>query len=239
MSKLANLPTAQPDAAFALVEAYKADPSPHKVDLSPGFYRDEDAKPWILPSVRKVSLDIPIYQQLLSSLTCINLIQAKEELQNDPTENHEHLPIIGHTGLLNSARQLVFDCTEKEAASIASVQTIAGTGANHLGALLLSKHALAQTVWISNLSWINHHEIWELVDSSIDRQVYPYFDEASFTLDFENTVSTLKEKTKEGDVVVLHACGHNPTGIDFTKEQWTTLRGIFEEKKLFAFFDLA
>lgn len=160
-------------------------------------------------------------------------------MQRDPKGNHEHLPIIGHTGLLNSAMQLVFDATAEDAESIASIQTVAGTGANHLGALLLSKNALAQTVWISNLSWINHHEIWELADSSIDRQVYPYFDEASFTIDFERTVSTLKEKAKEGDVVVLHACGHNPTGIDFTKDQWKTLSGIFEEKKLFAFFDLA
>lgn len=60
MSKFANLPTSQPDAAFALVEAYKEDRSPYKVDLSPGFYRDEDAKPWILPAVRKVSLNSAI-----------------------------------------------------------------------------------------------------------------------------------------------------------------------------------
>jgi aspartate aminotransferase, cytoplasmic len=239
MSSSAGLPTAQPDAAFALVEAYKADPSPHKVDLSPGFYRDEDAKPWILPSVRKVSLDSAICQQSPHPPTCVNTIQAKEALQREPTENHEHLPILGHTGLLNSAVQLVFDATAEDTASIASIQTIAGTGANHLGALLLSRIGLAQTVWISNLSWINHHEIWTLVDRTINRQVYPYFDEASFTIGFERTVSTLKEKTKEGDIVVLHGCGHNPTGVDFTKDQWKTLSVIFEEKKLFAFFDLA
>lgn len=55
MSQFASLSEAIPDAAFALIEAYKADPSPLKVDLSPGFYRDQDAKPWILPSVRKVA----------------------------------------------------------------------------------------------------------------------------------------------------------------------------------------
>jgi aspartate aminotransferase len=171
--------------------------------------------------------------------TCVNLIQAKEALQSDTAGDHEHLPILGHTDLLNSARELVFHATAEDAASIASIQTIAGTGANHLGALLLAKSSLARTVWISNLSWINHHEIWQLVDSSIDRQVYPYFDEASFTIDFERTVSILKEKAREGDIVVLHGCGHNPTGIDFSKDQWKILSGIFEEKKLFAFFDLA
>lgn len=56
MSRFASLAEATPDAAFALIEAYKADSSPLKVDLSPGFYRDEDARPWILPSVQKVAL---------------------------------------------------------------------------------------------------------------------------------------------------------------------------------------
>ena len=56
MSLFANIAEATPDAAFALIEAYKADPSPLKVDLSPGFYRDEEARPWILPSVQKVAL---------------------------------------------------------------------------------------------------------------------------------------------------------------------------------------
>jgi aspartate aminotransferase len=69
MSKFAHLPKARPDAAFALVEAYKADKSPHKVDLSPGFYRDEDAKPWILPSVRMVSL----YSAITASNASVHL----------------------------------------------------------------------------------------------------------------------------------------------------------------------
>jgi aspartate aminotransferase len=70
MSLFANLPEAAPDAAFALVEAYKADNFPLKVDLSPGFYRDEDARPWILPSVEKVALTIAI-RQSLHLLTCL------------------------------------------------------------------------------------------------------------------------------------------------------------------------
>ncbi|PKX95311.1 PLP-dependent transferase [Aspergillus novofumigatus IBT 16806] len=205
------------DVAFALIEAYKEDPSPCKVDLTPGFYRDEDAKPWVLPSVQK----------------------AKQALQSDPTADHEHLPILGHAGLLDSAQRLVFGATSEEARTIASIQTIAGTGANHLGALLLAKSSSPRTVWISDPTWINHHEIWRVVDSGIKRQTYPYFDKRSFTIDFNGIISILQLKATEGDVVVLHGCAHNPTGLDFTKNQWKAIANVCEQKKLVPFFDLA
>lgn len=64
MSLFASLPEAAPDAAFALIEAYRADNFPFKVDLSPGFYRDENARPWILPSVEKVALTLAAQQSL-------------------------------------------------------------------------------------------------------------------------------------------------------------------------------
>ncbi|KAL6806193.1 pyridoxal phosphate-dependent transferase [Trichoderma sp. SZMC 28012] len=217
MSLLASLSEAPPDAAFALIEAYKVDNSPLKVDLSPGFYRDEDARPWILPSVRK----------------------AKQELLNDPTADHEHLPILGHAELLDSAQKLVFDTTPEDANTIASIQTIAGTGANHLGALFLAKTIRPRTVWISDPTWINHEEIWKLADPDIKRRKYPYFNKEILDLDFEGAMSTLSSMAGEGDVVILHGCAHNPTGRDFTKEQWRTIARICEQKRLIPFFDLA
>ncbi|EHK23134.1 uncharacterized protein TRIVIDRAFT_28524 [Trichoderma virens Gv29-8] len=217
MSLFANLPEAATDAAFALIEAYKADTFPLKVDLSPGFYRDEDARPWILPSVEK----------------------AKQDLLNDSTADHEHAPILGHEALIHSAQRLVFDATCEDTATIASIQTIAGTGANHLGALFLAKARCPRTVWISDPSWINHQEIWQLVDSGIERQTYPYFDKQSFIIDFEGTISTLNLKAREGDIVILHGCAHNPTGLDLTKDQWKAVADVCEEKKLVPFFDVA
>lgn len=141
--------------------------------------------------------------------------------------------------MLNHARKLVFDATPEEAKTIASIQTIAGTGANHLGALLLAKACRPQTVWISDLSWINHHEIWNLVDSTIQRQKYPYFNAESFTVEFGALVQTLRSKAVEGDVVILHGCAHNPTGVDLTKDQWEAIAAVCQEKKLIPFFDLA
>ncbi|KAL2276505.1 hypothetical protein FJTKL_00819 [Diaporthe vaccinii] len=217
MSRFANLDEQAPDAAFALIEQFKADPSPVKVDLSPGFYRDEDAKPWVLPSVQ----------------------MAKDALLKSSSNDHEHLPLIGHAGLPANARELVFDATREEAKTIASIQTIAGTGANHLGALLLAKACRPQTVWISDPTWINHQEIWNLVDSSIQRRAYPYFNAESFTINFEAIIQTLQSQAVEGDVVILHGCAHNPPGLDFTKDQWKVMADVCQEKTLIPFFDLA
>lgn len=155
------------------------------------------------------------------------------------SNDHEHLPLLGHADLLIQARKLVFDATSEQAETIASIQTIAGTGANHLGALLLAKACRPQTVWISDLSWINHQEIWNLVDSTIQRQTYPYFNAESFTVDFGALVQTLRSKAVEGDVVILHGCAHNPTGVDLTRDQWKAVADVCQEKKLIPFFDLA
>ncbi|CAK1356997.1 unnamed protein product [Cercospora beticola] len=230
---LENLPDVAADAAFALIEQYKADSSPHKVDLSPGFYRDEQAKPWTLPSVQQVLFNSS------SKQICTNNDQAERALFEDPSRDHEHLPLLGHEQLLSKARDLIFGLPLDQSASIASIQTIAGTGANHLGALLLAQACRSQTVWISDPSWINHTEIWKIVDDGIQRRSYPYFDPERFTIDFDGMLSTLGTGAREGDVVILHGCAHNPTGIDLDKAQWREIAALCEKKRLIPFFDVA
>lgn len=149
------------------------------------------------------------------------------------------MPLLGHSSLVTNAQKLVFDTTPEGAKTIASIQTIAGTGANHLGALLIAKAWRPRAVWISNPSWINHQEIWNLVDNRIQRQTYPYFDAQSFTVNFESIIQTLESRAVEGDVVILHGCAHNPTGLDLTESQWKVMSDLCEKKKLVPFFDLA
>lgn len=158
---------------------------------------------------------------------------------DDPNADHEHSPLTGHPGLLHGAQKLVFDATPADNSRIASIQTIAGTGANHLAALFLAKTVSPRRVWISDPSWINHIDIWQWVDSDIERLTYPYFDKDAFKVDFQGMVSTLRSRATEGDVVVLHACAHNPTGIDLTKDQWKTIGQLCEEKGLIPLFDMA
>lgn len=119
------------------------------------------------------------------------------------------------------------------------MQTISGTGANHLGAAFLAQQLKPRHVFISNPTWSNHHLVWEVAAPGVVREMYPYYDLSTQSLDFDGMMSTLDTKSTEGDVVILHACAHNPTGIDPSGKQWQTLAQLFKRKKLFAFFDSA
>lgn len=122
---------------------------------------------------------------------------------------------------------------------LASVQTIAGSGALHLGALFLASTVGPGSVWISDPSWINHPQIWERSAPGTRRKVYPYFHEKTKSFDFQGMVSTLEREAKQGDVVILQACAHNPTGCDPTREQWAEIASLCERVGLIPFFDIA
>ncbi|EED19326.1 aspartate transaminase, putative [Talaromyces stipitatus ATCC 10500] len=224
-SSFSSLPDAPVDEIFSLNHAYATDPNPNKVNLSLGVYRTEEGQPWPLSSVEQVE------QELHS--------------QNNPAR-HEYLPIEGDREFLDHARDLMFGFNkndtdvEKEAKAkkrIASVQSISGTGANHLGAAFLAHHLKPKHVWVSIPTWANHHTIWEL--QGIERKGYPYFDASTCAFNFEGAITTLENEAEEGDVILLHACAHNPTGVDPSKEQWKKIAELCQRKRLFPFFDSA
>ncbi|MCJ1436730.1 Aspartate aminotransferase, cytoplasmic [Xylographa pallens] len=170
-----NVPQAPEDPLFGLMAAYRKDNFEKKVDLGIGAYRDNNAKPWVLPVVKKV----------------------------------------------------------------VSFQTISGTGAVHLGALFLSKfypRRTDQSVYFSSPTWANHNQIFSNVHLPI--KTYPYFSPQTKGLDFEGMRSTI-EQAPEGSIMLLHACAHNPTGVDPSREQWKELSKIIRAKKHFPFFDCA
>ncbi|KAK3306432.1 pyridoxal phosphate-dependent transferase [Chaetomium strumarium] len=214
------VPQAPEDPLFGLMRAYRADPSPDKVDLGIGAYRDDNAKPWVLPVVKK----------------------ADEILRNDPEANHEYLPITGLAALTGKAAELLLGKSAPAIAEkrVSSVQTISGTGAVHLGALFLAKFYKIQgtnrTVYLSNPTWANHHQIFTNVGLPI--ATYPYFSKETKGLDFEGMKAALREAA-DGSIILLHACAHNPTGVDPTPEQWRDIALLMKEKKHFPFFDTA
>ncbi|TEB31270.1 aspartate aminotransferase [Coprinellus micaceus] len=214
-----QVPLAPPDSIFKLTAAYKVDPFPKKVNLGVGAYRDDDNKPWVLPVVKK----------------------ATARLLNDDTLDHEYLPILGLPEYTAAAAKLILG-SESPAISegrAVSVQTISGTGANHLGALFLSRfygfNGPAK-VYLSNPTWANHHAIFRNV--GIEPVDYAYYDPKTIGLDFTGFLDTLRN-APDRSVFLLHACAHNPTGVDPTPEQWEAIGDVILEKKHFAFFDCA
>ncbi|KAJ5614220.1 hypothetical protein N7528_007874 [Penicillium herquei] len=205
------------DPLFGLMKAYREDPSDKKVDLGIGAYRDNNAKPWVLPVVKK----------------------ADDAIHNDPNLNHEYLSIGGLPDLTAAAQKLIVgaDSPAIQDKRICTLQTISGTGAVHLGGLFLSKfHPQKPTIYLSNPTWANHNQIFTNVGLRIAS--YPYFSAKTKGLDFDGMLQALRA-APSGSVILLHACAHNPTGVDPTQEQWREIATVMRERSHFPFFDTA
>ncbi|KAI9168083.1 Aspartate aminotransferase cytoplasmic [Paramyrothecium foliicola] len=210
-----GLPIAPADTAFGLMAEYDADPHPKKVSLIAGAYRDENGLPWVLPSVK----------------------EAKARLSCD--EIHEYLGIAGSPGMIKFAQSLTFSSQVAAVLedNLVSIQTVSGTGANHMAALFLARHMRPGQVFIPSPTWINHHAIWAQTDVSITE--YPYYDTKTRKVDFGGMLSVLEKSATSSDVVVLQACAHNPTGVDISRDQWKQVATLVKKKKLCVVFDSA
>lgn len=215
----AVVPKAPEDPLFGLMAAYRADPFENKVDLGIGAYRDDNAKPWVLPVVDK----------------------ADEILRQDPDLNHEYLPIAGLANFTSASQKLILGADSPVIAEkrVTSLQTISGTGAVHLGALFLSKFYNTKRdkdVYFSNPTWANHHQIFANVH--LPFKTYPYFSPRTRALDFDGMISAINA-APEGSIILLHACAHNPTGVDPTQDQWKAIAEVIRARNHFPFFDTA
>ncbi|ODM23936.1 hypothetical protein SI65_01526 [Aspergillus cristatus] len=222
-SRFDSLSILPKDEPFALHGEYLNDPHPNKVNLGIGVYRTENGGPWPLNVVE----------------------EAEAQLHQERDEGrHEYLTIQGDLGFLPLARDLAFSFQEHELGlhrgdkdRIVSIQTVSGTGANRVGAEFLARSLKPRTVWIPEPTWGNHHAIWELAQVPI--KTYPYYDFEGKCFNYGETAQLLANEAKGGDVVIFHACAHNPTGADPSKEQWMQLANLCQTKSLFPFFDLA
>ncbi|KAH8254201.1 hypothetical protein KR032_008859, partial [Drosophila birchii] len=217
MSIFADVPKGPAIEVFALTAAFKDDTHPKKVNLSVGAYRTDAGVPWVLPVVRKTEISIA----------------------SDEAVNHEYLPVTGLDTFTQAATELVLGADSpaiKEKRAF-GVQTISGTGALRVAADFLHTQLKRNVVYYSNPTWENHHKIF--CDAGFTTlKSYRYWDQAQRQLDFKNMVADLNE-APPGAVIILHACAHNPTGIDPTQEQWKELADLMEKKKLFPLFDSA
>ncbi|KAI9312678.1 aspartate aminotransferase [Dichotomocladium elegans] len=216
-SVFSAVPQAPPDIIFSLTAQYKADTNPKKINVGVGAFRTDDLKPYILPVVKKA--DTILYQ--------------------DPTLDHEYLPIAGVPSYTQAAARLILgkDSSAFKAGRVAAVQTISGTGANHTGAVFLSQfYKKSKTCYISNPTWANHRNIFTL--AGFDVREYPYWNGKTRSLDYDALLATMKE-APNGSVFVIHACAHNPTGVDPTETQWKGIAKAMKEKGHFPFFDCA
>jgi aspartate/tyrosine/aromatic aminotransferase len=194
---------------------YRADSSPLKVDLGVGVYRDLSGNTPVLASVRRAEQEVLAAQSTKSYVAAA----GREEFNRAV----EELVL----GAAHAARR------ERRART---VQAPGGCGALRVGAELIRAAAPAVTVHISDPTWGNHTPLLGSSGLRLDR--YPYYDTAENRLRFEATLERL-DRAAEGDVVLIHACCHNPTGADLDPAQWQALVQMLKRRRLVPFLDLA
>lgn len=216
MSVFGNIRTSALDPVVVSFEAFLADSRETKINLGVGMYYDDSGA-------------IPLMQAVA---------RADRILAENP-KPWGYVPVEGLSDFRKYAQQLVFG---RESAVLAddrvvSLQTVGGTGAIRLGADLLHELLPGANVTVSNPSWPNHPPVFEA--SGFKVVAYPYYDAArEGGLDFPGMLYAL-EQYAPGTIVVLHACCHNPTGVDLEPAQWARIGKVLQRRSLVPFIDLA
>ena len=215
-------PLNPPDAIFGLIEQFKQDSRPEKINLSVGVYQDEHGNTPTLGCVRDA-----------------------EKLIFERDESKSYLPIDGipdYNGLIGNLvlgdELCPVGAHPVRSTSIHSVtvQTLGGTTALRVAGDFLRRVMERKRIWISNPTWANHQQIFSA--SGLELKKYNYLDESNTALDFESVLGSLAEALP-GDAILLHAVCHNPTGVDFDKSQWQQLGDLIRDKSLIPVFDFA
>ena len=203
------------DPIFALVDAFNADTRPAKVNLSIGIYFDEQGRLPVLPSV------------LAAEARILAEGGAKP-----------YLPMEGDAACrAQVARLLLGDGHPAIAAGrVATIQTVGSSGGLKVGADFLKTWLPDSAVWVSDPTWDNHRSMFE--GSGFVVNTYPYHDAATGGVRFDAMLATLRSLPARS-IVLLHACCHNPTGVDLSVAQWDALIPVLRERELLPYLDLA
>lgn len=205
------------DAIKQLTIAFGEDKDPTKVLLGEGVYKDDEGKQYVLPSVRKAEE-----------------VMFKKEL------DHGYAPVGGINEFCKLVREFGFG-TELSAVKedrIATVQTLSGTGSLRLAAEFLKRFLPENVeVYFPNPTWANHIPIFKSAGLT-NIKAYRYFHKQTNGMDVEGCLEDIRN-APEGSVIVLHACAHNPTGVDPTAETWSEISKLCKEKNHVVFFDSA
>ena len=204
------------DPILGIVEEFKKDKAPNKVNLSAGTYKDNEGKPYIL-----------------------NCVRTAEKLILERHIDHEYLPIEGLASFVKSSLKLAYSEESKalKEERIVGLQALSGTGSLRVGMEFLSMHYSGnKQVFIPNPSWPNHKNI--VARSGMEFKEYRYYDYQNKTLNLQGMLEDL-DKAPERSIVVLHVCAHNPTGMDPDKSQWDEIHRVVAKKNHLPFFDMA
>ncbi len=203
------------DPILTLNENFQKDPRQDKINLSIGIYFDDAGR-------------IPV-------MACVKEAEARIAAQVGPKP---YLPMEGLAAFRSGVQTLLFGADHPALADrrVTTIQTVGSSGGLKVGADFIAKWFPGSGIWVSDPTWDNHKAVFEGAGLAVS--TYPYYDAATGGLRFDAMVAALKALPAKS-VVLLHACCHNPTGVDLTAAQWDALIPVLREQGLIAFLDLA
>jgi aspartate/tyrosine/aromatic aminotransferase len=208
--------TAAPaDPILGLTEAFNTDANPNKVNLGAGVYKDD--------------------QGITPVLDCV---KEAERILLGTEQSKSYLPITGDPVYTASVQRLIFGENSEVISSsrAATAQAPGGTGALRIGAELSRTFKPEAAVWVSSPTWANHRGIFAAAGFEV--KSYPYYDSATKGLNFDQMIQALQQ-VPAGDVVLLHGCCHNPSGVDLNHEQWAEVAALAADRGWLGFIDFA
>ena len=203
------------DPILGLSAAYKKDKNPNKVDLGVGVYKDESGNCPVMSAVKKA-----------------------ESLKLTEEDSKAYIAQAGPESYIKHTRELLLGNAHPvlREGRVSCVLAPGGSGSLRLAAEFVNNNAPGSSIYVSDPSWANHVPL--LSSAGLNLELYPYYDYASHSLDFDAMMASLQQ-AKKGDMVLLHGCCHNPCGADLNHDQWQTVTELALENGFTPFLDIA
>jgi aspartate aminotransferase len=205
-----------PDAILGIMQMFRADSFPDKVDLSVGVYQDDNGDTPILESVKRA-----------------------EKVVYDAEKTKSYVGVAGNAEYNRLTEELVFEGAGDilESGRVATVQGPGGSGSLCVAGHLINRARSGARVFCSDPSWPNHVPLLSL--SGLKLEPYPYYDFDAHRIDFDRMVETIEKDMRSGDVLLLHGCCHNPCGADLSETQWDVIARLCARLGIIPFIDFA
>ncbi|RZI82333.1 MAG: aspartate/tyrosine/aromatic aminotransferase [Rubrivivax sp.] len=212
---------------FTHVDAYPGDPI---LTLNEDFQKD--------PRAGKINLSIGIYFDDAGRLPVMAAVREAETAMLGSIGPKPYLPMVGATNYREAVQHLLFGADHEAVKSgrIATLQTLGGSGGLKVGGDFLKRYFPQSQVWVSDPTWDNHRAMFEGAGFQVN--TYPYYDATTGGLRFDAMMATIQDLPAHS-IVLLHACCHNPTGVDLSEAQWAQLIPVLRDRQLLPYLDIA
>jgi aspartate/tyrosine/aromatic aminotransferase len=207
-----TLDLAPADAILGLITEHKNDPRPQKVDLGVGVFRTAEGETPVL-----------------------DVVKIAEQRLVDTQDSKAYIGTAGDP-LFNTAMQELTFADAVDTDRLMTIQTPGGSGSLRVAASLILRARPQATVWVSDPTWANHIPL--LGGAGLTLKPYPYYDTEKHVIRIDQMLDTLAQ-APAGDLVLLHACCHNPSGLDPSKDDWRAIADVIVERELVPFIDMA